>query len=51
MGYSPWGSKESNTTEQLTLSLTFMGRNRVRRVGEAGKSSNGGQWTFLKCEI
>ena len=21
MGYSPWGSKESDTTEQLTLSL------------------------------
>ena len=24
MGYSPWGHKESNTTEQLTLSLSFL---------------------------
>ena len=23
MGYSPWGCKESDTTEQLTLSLPF----------------------------
>ena len=23
MGYSPWGCKELNTTEQLTLSLTL----------------------------
>ena len=23
MGYSPWGHKESDTTERLTLSLTF----------------------------
>ena len=49
--YSPWGSKELDTTERLTLSLTFMGRKSVRRVGEAGKSLNGGQWIFLKCEI
>ena len=49
--YSPWGSKELDTTERLTLSLTFMGRKSIRRVGEAGKSLNGGQWIFLKCEI
>ena len=23
MGYSPWGHKESNTTERLTLSFLF----------------------------
>ena len=24
VGYSPWGHKESDTTEQLTLSLSFL---------------------------
>ena len=24
MGYSPWGHKESDTTEQLSLSLHFI---------------------------
>ena len=24
MGYSPWGHKESDTTEQLTLALSFL---------------------------
>ena len=24
VGYSPWGRKESDTTEQLTLSLSFI---------------------------
>ena len=24
VGYSPWGHKESDTTEQLTLSLSFI---------------------------
>ena len=24
MGYSPWGRKESDTTEQLSLSLSYL---------------------------
>ena len=26
MGYSPWGHKESDTTERLTLSLSYVCR-------------------------
>ena len=33
-GYSPWGHKESDTTEQLTLSLT---RNNKGKISLQGK--------------
>ena len=29
MGYSPWGHKESDTTEQLTLSQSVIKRNKL----------------------
>ena len=33
MGYSPWGHKESNMTEQLTLSLFFETEQGCSRAG------------------
>ena len=31
--YNPWGCKESDTTEQLTLSLSFFTRTGFKRTG------------------
>ena len=32
MGYGPWGQKESDTTESLTLSLLFLGNYTHRKT-------------------
>ena len=34
MGYSPWGHKESNMTERLTLSLCFNPEKEVKEEGD-----------------
>ena len=40
-GYSPWGRKESDMTEQLTLSFTFQDLP-VRKRGKEGESFSRG---------
>ena len=42
MGYSPWGRKESDTTEQLTLSHLYM---------TTGKTISWAMWTFVSKEM
>ena len=40
MGYSPWGRKESETTEQLTLTI-FIGEKRAAYLSHSNQ--------FLEC--
>ena len=38
--YSPWGPKESDTTEQLKLSLHFLGRKAMTNLDSVLKSKD-----------
>ena len=54
MGYSPWGCKESDTTEQLTLSLhlsTLIGFGVENKTISGYLSSQEGPWTLWKRHL
>ena len=47
MGYSPWGRKESNTTERLTLSLQVLQWGSVRSQMLPGPITDEAAFLFL----
>ena len=47
MGYSPWGHKESNTTERLTLSLQVLLWGSVRTQMLPGPITDEAAFLFL----
>ena len=49
MGYSPWGHKESDTTEQLSLSVFFMVQLSHPYL-TTGKTIALTRWTFV-CKV